>query len=99
MAQPRVLTVLAIIVLLASLAGWLYLKSRMSAVPYDAESLCATDRAPSEVLVIVLDVSDQFSEAQLLQVLAHLTRERDRTPKLGLIEVYTVERLARGVSE
>lgn len=77
----------------------LSLKSQAVAVPTDHATLCPTKRSPSEIEVILLDVSDRFSEPQRLQIQNQLARVRDRIPRFGLVEVYTVERLGRRVTE
>ena len=76
-----------------------FVKSESGAVPTDKVTLCPTKRPPSEIVVILLDVSDQFSEPQRLQVQSHLARVRDSIPRFGLVEVYTVDRLGRRVTE
>jgi hypothetical protein len=74
-------------------------KSSSVAVPIDSTSLCPSKRPPSEIAVLLLDVSDRFSEPQRLQLHNHLTRFRDSIPRFGLIEMYTVDRLSRRVTE
>ena len=76
-----------------------FVKGESGAVPTDKVTLCPTKRSPSEIVVILLDVSDQFSEPQRIQVQSHLTRIRDSIPRFGLVEVYTVDRLGRRVTE
>lgn len=76
-----------------------YLKSQSAAVPADSATLCPTTRPPSQVTVILLDVSDKFSEPQRIQIQNHLARVRDSIPRFGLVEVYTVDRLRRRVTE
>jgi hypothetical protein len=76
-----------------------FLKSESGAVPTDSVTLCPTKRPPSEILVILLDVSDQFSEPQRLQIQNDLARIRDSIPRFGLVEVYTVDRLGRRLTE
>jgi hypothetical protein len=73
----------------------LALKGRSGTVPTDPTSLCPTRRPPSEVMVLLLDVSSRFSEPQRLQLQNQLARLRDSIPRLGLVEVYTVDRLRR----
>jgi hypothetical protein len=77
----------------------LSLKGRSVAVPTDAGTLCPIDRPLSEITVILLDVSDRFSEPQRLQIQHHLARLRDSVPRFGLVEVYTVDRIGRRVTE
>ena len=87
------------LVLLLTAGISLFVKSESSAVPTDKVTLCPTKRSPSEIVVILLVVSDQFSEPQRLQIQHHLARIRDSTPRFGLVEVYTVDRLGRRVTE
>jgi hypothetical protein len=94
------IAVTGLIVVVLLIAGTaLYVKSQSVAVPTDAVTLCPTKRPLSEVDVILLDVSDQFSEPQRLQIQNHLSRLRDSIPRFGLVEVYTVDRLRRRVTE
>jgi hypothetical protein len=76
-----------------------YLKSQSAAVPTDPATLCPTKRQPADISVILLDVSDRFSEPQRIQIQNHLTRLRDSIPRFGLVEVYTVDRFRRRVTE
>jgi hypothetical protein len=77
----------------------LAIKGRAAAVPTDPTTLCPTQRPPSEITVLLLDVSDRFSEPQRLQIQNQLSRLRDSVPRFGLVEVYTVDRLRRRVTE
>jgi hypothetical protein len=77
----------------------LSLKGRAVAVPTDAETLCPTDRPLADITVILLDVSDRISEPQRLQIQNHLARLRDSIPRFGLVQVYTVDRIGRRVTE
>jgi hypothetical protein len=76
----------------------LALKGRSASVPTDPATLCPTKRPPSQVLVLLLDVSSRFSEPQRLQIQNQLARLRDSIPRLGLIEMYTVDKLTRRVT-
>jgi hypothetical protein len=89
----------AILLILLALGVWLYLKSRRASVSTDTVTLCPTNRPPTEVVVILLDVSDEFSEPQRLQIRNHLARIRDRIRRFGLVEVYSLDRLGRRVTE
>jgi hypothetical protein len=89
----------AIAVILVGTGAWLALKGRAAAVPTDAATLCPTQRPPAEIDVILLDVSSRFSEPQRLQIQNQLSRFRDSIPRFGLVEVYTVDRLRRRVTE
>jgi hypothetical protein len=98
-AKARIAAVGLFLVFLLSAGISLFVKSESGAVPTDSVTLCPTRRPPSEIVVILLDVSDQFSEPQRLQVQSHLARIRDSVPRFGLVEVYTVDRLGRRVTE
>jgi hypothetical protein len=76
----------------------LALKGRAASVPTDPNTLCPTKRRPSEVLVILLDVSSRFSEPQRLELQNQMARIRDSIPRLGLVELYTVDKLRRRVT-
>jgi hypothetical protein len=77
----------------------LALKGRWAAVPTNATTLCPTKRPPSEIMAILLDVSSRFSEPQRLQIQNQLARLRDSVPRFGLVEVYTVDRLRRRLTQ
>ena len=89
--------VLALVLIAGGAA--LALKGRSAAVPTDGKTLCPTKRPPSEIMVILLDVSSRFSEPQRLQIQNQLARLRDSVPRFGLVEVYTVDRLRRRLTE
>jgi hypothetical protein len=97
--KARIAAVGVFLVFLLGAGVSFFVKSESGAVPTDKVTLCPTKRSPSEIVVILLDVSDQFSEPQRLQVQSHLTRIRDSIPRFGLVEVYTVDRLGRRVTE
>jgi hypothetical protein len=86
------------VTLLVSVGAWLALKGSSASVPTDPATLCPTKRPPSEILVILLDVSSRFSTPQRLQLQNQLARLRDSIPRLGLVEVYTVDKLRRRVT-
>jgi hypothetical protein len=77
----------------------LSLKGESVGVPTDLANLCPTDRPVSQVTVILLDVSDRFSEPQRLQIQNQLARLRDSMPRFGLVEVYAVDRIGRRLTE
>jgi hypothetical protein len=97
--NPRIAGAGAVALLLIGVGIALTLKSQAVAVPTGAATLCPTKRPLSSVVVILLDVSDRFSEPQRLQIQNHLARIRDSVPRFGLVEVYTVDRLGRRVTE
>jgi hypothetical protein len=76
----------------------LALKGNSGTVPTDPATLCPTKRPPSQVTVLLLDVSSRFSEPQRLELQNQLARLRDSVPRLGLIQVYTVDKLSRRVT-
>jgi hypothetical protein len=88
-----------ILVGLLALGTTLFVKSRSTVVPTDATTLCPTNRPPAEIDVVVLDVSDTYSDAQRVQVGNQLIRVRDRIPRFGLVEVYSVDREGRRLAE
>jgi hypothetical protein len=91
----------AAVVLLLLIGGGaaLAIKGHSASVAIEPSSLCPAKRPPSEIDVLLLDVSDRFSEPQRLQLQNELARFRDSIPRFGLIEVYTVDRLSRRVTE
>lgn len=78
-------------VLVISGLGLQYL-SKSSKVRTDRATLCAIDRPPTELTVILLDISEEFSEPQLIQVQQAMKRLRDEVPQLGRVDVYAVSR-------
>jgi hypothetical protein len=97
--KARIAAAAAVALILIGLGTALALKGRAATVPTDPATLCPSKSPPSELLVILLDVSDRFSEPQRLQIQNQLTRLRDSISRFGLIEVYTVDRLSRRVTE
>jgi hypothetical protein len=97
--KVRIAAAAALALILIGVGTGLALKSRSVAVATDPTTLCPTKSPPAELLVVLLDVSDRFSEPQRLQIQNQLTRLRDSVPRFGLIEVYTVDRLSRRVTE
>jgi len=77
----------------------LSLRGESATVRTDPDTLCPTSRPVSVVTVILLDVSDRFSEPQRLQIQNQLARLRDSMPRFALVEVYTVDRIGRRVTE
>jgi hypothetical protein len=97
--KARIAGAAAVAVVLIAGGATLAVKGRAAAVPTDVTTLCPTQRPPSEIMVILLDVSDRFSEPQRLQIQNQLSRLRDSVPRFGLVEVYTVDRLRRRVTK
>jgi hypothetical protein len=97
--KARIAGATAVAVVLIAGGATLAIKGRAAAVTTNPTTLCPTQRPPSEITVILLDVSDRFSEPQRLQIQNQLSRLRDSIPRFGLVEVYTVDRLRRRVTE
>ena len=95
----RIAGAAALLVVLIAGGATLAIKGNSAAVPTDGKTLCPTKRPPSQIMVILLDVSSRFSEPQRLQIQNQLARLRDSVPRFGLVEVYTVDRLRRRLTE
>lgn len=93
----RILLVGAMIVVLVGTGAFFYVKSKE--VSTDPLTLCPRSRPPTEVTVVLLDASDEFSEPQRLEVRNLLQRLRDEIPQFGLVEVYPVDRLGKRLTE
>ena len=90
-----------LVVILVSLLATgvvLYVKGQMELVHTDPTTLCPTDRVPSEVIVLLLDMSDEFSEPQRLKIRNELDRLKAGMARFGLIEAYAVDRLEQRVT-
>lgn len=70
--------------------GFLYFKSQSERVRTD-EALCPTDKGPSSVTVLLLDMSEEFTEPQRLKIANELERIKKDIPRFGLIEAYAVD--------
>lgn len=79
--------VLVLLVAGTSIAWW---KASSSYVRMDAVTLCATENAPSEVVVVLVDTSDELTDHERIQLLNELERVRDATPKGGRIDLFSV---------
>jgi hypothetical protein len=97
--QARIAGAAVVAAALVGVGVWLSWKSHSVTVPTDAATLCPTRSPPADITVILLDVSDQFSDPQRIQIQNHLSRLRDSIPRFGLVEVYTVAQLRRRVTE
>lgn len=94
----RIIIAATVLTILISLIAFLYYFGRP--IPTNADTLCPTKTAPSRLTVILLDVSDQFSEPQRLQVRNHLARIiRNDIPRFGLVVLYAVDRIGRRLTE
>lgn len=84
---------LALVSLLA-LGGGLYVVSKRSYVPTDSETLCPTHRLVAQLTVVILDVSDQLTDLQILAIKNDFNRVQRTIPRLGRVEVYTLQEAA-----
>lgn len=71
----------------------LYLKGESVRVETEPSTLCAIDGPPTELLVVLLDLSDGYSEPQLIEIRNQLGRSIASVARLGLIEVYAVDQV------
>jgi hypothetical protein len=81
------LAILAVI----TVGVWLWKKGEQSRFATDPNTLCPIDRAPSEVLVLLLDMSDEFSEPQRLKITNDLSMLQSGIQRFGLIDVYAID--------
>lgn len=82
---------LALIVLLALLAGGIWL-ARSSSVPTDSQTLCRQDQPPPVVTIVVVDVTDGLTQNEQSQVLGEVVRLRDALPRFGMLEIHALGR-------
>lgn len=68
-----------------------YLKGKAINVPFNEDTLCPNDRPPAELVVLLLDMSDSYTEPQRIQISNNLSRIQQRVAPLGRIEVYAVD--------
>jgi len=92
------LLVAAIIVILI-VGGFLYVKSRALVTPTDSQSLCPTKQSPTEVVAILLDPSDRLGEPQRIQLQSALDRVANAVQRFGLVEVYRIGTSASSVPQ
>lgn len=101
-SSPSTTKIVVLVVILVSLlaAGFaLYYKSQMELVRTDPDTLCPTDRPPSKVIVLLLDMSDEFSEPQRLKIANEFDRLKASMARFELIEAYAVDRLEQRVTK
>jgi hypothetical protein len=74
--------------------GGLYLwwRARTNYTEMDKETLCSVNAPPREIVSLILDVSDEFSESQQLAVINALTALQQTVPQFGRVDVYSVGR-------
>lgn len=76
-----------------------YLKGKAINVPFDEDTLCPNDRQPAELVVLLLDMSDSYTEPQRLQIRNNLSRIQQGLAPLGRIEVYAVDSVGERVTK
>lgn len=81
---------LTLVALLGGGAG-LYVVSKRSYVATDSETLCPKDRPVAELAVVILDVSDQLTDLQILAIKNDFKRVQRTIPRFGRVEVYTLQ--------
>ena|SRR5436189_58269 len=91
--SPAILVVSVAILLVITGGAVAYVMSRGN-IPTDSRSLCPRDRAPTEIVAILLDPSDPLGEPQKIKLRAILSRVRDRVSRLGLVEMYRLDSLS-----
>ena len=84
---------------LLTAATLVYIKGQNAVIRTDSTTLCPIDRPPSEVTVLLLDMSDEFSEPQRLKIKNELDRLKSKIARFGLIEAYVVDRLDQRVTK
>jgi hypothetical protein len=87
-----------ILIALVSGGALLYVIGQSKRVPTDPTTLCPTDRPPTDVTVLLLDMSEGFSEAQTLKIRNEVARLKAGMSRLGLIEAYAVDRPGQRVT-
>jgi len=97
-STTKIVVLVAILVILVVAGVALYLKSKTELVRTDPKTLCPTNRPLSEVIVLLLDMSDEFSEPQRLKIENEFDRLKDSMDRFGLIEAYAVDRLQQRVT-
>jgi len=94
--------VIGLLVVLVGFVAFLFIghfKGQAGLVRADPTTLCPTNCPPSEVVVVLLDMSDEFTEPQRLKIRNELERIIASVARLGLVEVYAVDRLEERVTK
>jgi len=99
--HPKSRIAILAMILVSLLAVFLvfYIKGQEEVVHTDPITLCPTDRPPSEVVVLLLDMSDVFSEPQRLKIRNEFDRLKGSMSRFSLIEAYVVDRLEQRVTK
>lgn len=100
-SSPSTVKIVVLAVILVSLLAVgvvLYVKGQAGLVRTDPTTLCPIDRPPSEVIVLLLDMSDEFSEPQRLKIGNEFDGLKAGMARFGLIEAYAVDRIEQRVT-
>lgn len=81
-----VVAVLSVVVFFIALS----IQGKRHMVVLDPKTMCPDCEHVSSVTAILLDMSDEISEAQGLQIRNELSRQKNLIPKYGLLDLYTV---------
>src|SRR6266446_3289652 len=101
LGSPASRNIVFLFLILAGLMGAavaLYVKAQGELVRIDPKTLCRTDRPPAEVVVLLLDMSDEVSDPQRLKIRNEFDRLKASIVRFGLIEAYVVDRLEQRVT-
>jgi hypothetical protein len=88
-----------VLIALISAGIALHVTGQRALVPTDPETLCPTGQPPAEVVVWLLDMTDEFTQAQKLKIGNEFERLTNGIARFGLIEAYTVDLLEQGVTK
>src|SRR5262245_59628141 len=98
-ASTTKVALLAVVLVILTVGGvTLYVAGRKHVVKCNPNTLCPQDDPPSEVIVLLLDMSDAFSEQQRLKIQTELDRLVEHVPRFALIEVYAVDPVQQRVA-
>jgi hypothetical protein len=78
---------------LATVGAWLWWRSGIIPTT-DATTLCPEGGSPSEVVAVLLDMSDELTEPQRLAVKNGLAVQIDAVTRFGLVEIFAVDKVA-----
>jgi hypothetical protein len=94
-STTKIVALVAVLVILIGLGITLIVIANKVSVPTDSNTLCRTDKPPSEVVVLLLDMSDEFTEPQRLKIKNEFRRLEESIPRFGLFEAYAVDNLQK----
>ena len=94
----KVIWLAVTLAVLLSVGVSLFVKGRANAIRTDPITLCAVDGPPTEIVVLLLDMSDEFSTPQRLKIRNEIERIRATVKRFGLVEVYAVDRMEQRVT-